>query len=167
MKKLAPIFTTIVIMAIIMIVFFSLAKQEQMITVYKDNPTQKPLTLNLHHLQDPQCAMVVEKNEFAAQLAAKSGKTLVFDEVGCLVLWLDDKVFTDAPKIWVYTMDSKRWIDAKKAHYSATERTPMLHGFGAYEYPGAKLIDYEEMRQRVLRGEDMTNPVIRKKLLGV
>ena len=42
----------------------------------------------------------------------------------------------------------------------------MLHGFGAYEYPWEKLIDYEEMRLRVLRGEDMTNPVIRKKLLG-
>ena len=167
MKKLAPILTTIVIMAIIMIVFFSLAKQEQMITVYQDNPTQKPLALNLHHLQDPQCTMVVEKNEFAAQLAAKSGKTWIFDDVGCLVLWLDDKVFTDTPKIWVYTMDSQTWIDAKKAHYSATERTPMLHGFGAYEASKEGLIDYKEMRQRVLRGEDMTNPVIRKKLLGL
>jgi len=166
MKKLAPIFTTIVIMAIIMIIFFSLAKQEQMITVYKDNHTQEPLKLKLHHLQDPQCAMVVEKNEFAAQLAAKSGKTWVFDDVGCLVLWQDDKVFIDAPKLWVYTLDSLKWIDAKKAHYSATEYSPMLHGFGAHEYPGAKLIDYEEMRLRVLRGEDMTNPVIRKKLLG-
>ncbi len=166
MKKLAPIFTTIAIMAIIMILFSSLAKQEQMITVYKDNPKQVPLPLSLHHLQDPQCAMVVEKNEFAAQLAAKSGKTWVFDEIGCLVLWQEDKVFVDAPKLWVYTMDSKKWIAAQKAHYSANEHTPMKHGFGAYEYPDATLIDYEEMRQRVLRGEDMTNPRIRKKLLG-
>jgi len=167
MKKLAPIFTTILIMAIIMILFFSLAQKEQMITLYKENYTQEPLKLKLHHLQDPQCAMVVEKNEFAAQLAAKSGKTWVFDDIGCLVLWLDDKVFIDAPKIWVYTMDSKKWIPANKAHYSTTERTPMLHGFGAYESPKEGLIDYEEMRQRVLRGEDMTNPIIRKKLLGV
>ncbi len=166
MKKLAPILTTIVIMAIIMIIFFSLAKQEQMITVYKDNHSQKPLKLNLHHLQDPQCAMVVEKNDFAAQLAAKSGKTWVFDDVGCMVLWQADKVFVEAPKLWVYTMDSNKWIDATKAYYSTSEYTPMKHGFGAHEYPADALIDYEEMHQRVLHGEDMTNPLIRKKLLG-
>ena len=165
MKKLAPLFTTITIMAIIMIIFFALAKQEQMITVYKDNLTQEPLILKLHHLQDPQCAMVVEKNEFAAQLAAKSGKTWVFDDIGCLILWYHDKVFSDAPKLWVYTLDSLKWIDARKAHYSTNENSPMLHGFGAYEFPGATLIDYEEMRLRVLRGEDMSNPLIRKKLL--
>ncbi len=166
MKKLAPIFTTILIMAIIMIVFFSLAKQEQMITVYKGNLTQKPLSIKLHHLQDPQCAMVVEKNEFAAQLAAKSGKTWIFDDVGCMVLWSDDKVFLDPPKLWVYTLDSKKWIDAKKAYYSTTEHTPMHHGFGAHEFPDARYISYEEMRLRTLRKEDMSNPVIRKKLLG-
>ena len=166
MKKLAPIFTTIVIMAIIMIVFFSLAKQEQMITVHQGNFSQEPLKLKLHHLQDPQCAMVVEKNEFAAQVASKAGKTWVFDDIGCLVLWLDDKVFIDAPKLWVYTLDSKKWIEAHNAHYSYNEFSPMLHGFGAYEYPSSTLIEFEEVRLRVLRGEDMTNPLIRKKILG-
>jgi hypothetical protein len=166
MKKLAPILTTIVIIAIIMIVFFSLAQKEQMITVYTDNPTQKPLKLDLHHLQDPQCAMVVEKNDYAAQVAAKSGKTWVFDDMGCMVLWLNDKVFTQTPKLWVYTLDTQRWIEADKAYYSIDEFTPMMHGFGAYEKRGKNRINYEEVRLRVLRKEDMTNPRIRKKLLG-
>jgi len=166
MKKLAPIFTTIVIIAIIMIVFFSLAKQEQMVTVQKGNFSQKPLSLKLHHLQDPQCAMVVEKNDFATQVASKAGKTWIFDDVGCMVLWLHDKVFIDTPRLWAYTMDSHKWIDAKTAYYSTNEHTPMLHGFGAHEIPKKAFIDFEEMRLRVLRGEDMTNPAIRKKLSG-
>ncbi len=166
MKKLAPILTTIVIMTIIMIVFFSLASKEQMVTVYQDNLTQEPLALNLHHLQDPQCAMVVESRDFAAQLAAKSGKTWIFDDVGCMVLWQEDKVFVDAPKLWVFTMDTQRWIDAQKAYYSLGESTPMRHGFGAHEHPAKGLLSYEEMRLRVLRGEDMTNPRIRKNILG-
>jgi hypothetical protein len=166
MKKLAPILTTLLIISIIMIVFFSLAQKEQMITVYTDNPSQKPLKLDLHHLQDPQCAMVVEKNAYAAQVAAKSGKTWVFDDIGCLVQWLNDKSFKEAPKIWVYTEDTHQWIEADKAHYSIDEFTPMLHGFGAYEKEAANRIDYEEVRLRVLRGEDMTNPRIRKKILG-
>ena len=166
MKKLAPFLTTALIMAIIAIIFFALANKEQMVTVYKDNLSQQPLALDLHHLQDPQCAMVVEKNEYAAQLAAKTGKTWVFDDVGCMVEWQEDKVFADTPKIWVYTQDTKKWIDAKKAHYSTTQSTPMHHGFGAHALPDATFIDYEEMRLRVLRHEDMTNPIIRKKLLG-
>jgi hypothetical protein len=154
-------------MAIIMIVFFSLAKKEQMITVHKGNMSQEPISLKLNHLQDPECAMVVEKKKFSAQLAAKSGKTWVFDDIGCLILWQNEKVFMDSPKIWVYTQDSQRWIDAKKAYFSTTEHTPMRHGFGAFEQKETSHIDYETMRLRVLRGEDMTNPRIRKKLTGV
>jgi len=166
MKKLAPLLTTLIIVAIIMIVFFALASKEQMVTVHRGNYSQKPIKLNLHHLQDPQCAMVVEKNEFAAQLAAKSGKTWVFDDVGCMVLWQDKKVFMDAPKLWVYTLDTHRWIDATRAYYSVDESTPMKHGFGAHERGDPSFLDYKQMRTRVLHGEDMTNPLIRKKLLG-
>ena len=166
MKKLAPILTILVIIAAIMIVFLSLSKKEQMISVYQDNPSQKPLKLDLHHLQDPQCAMVVESNTYAAQVAAKSGKTWVFDDVGCMVLWLENKAFKEAPKLWVYTLDTKRWIEADQAHYSVDEMTPMRHGFGAYEKSDKDRISYDEARLRTLRGEDMTNPRIRKKLLG-
>jgi nitrous oxide reductase accessory protein NosL len=167
MKKLAPFLITVVIMAIVAILFVSLANKEQMVTVYQNNQSQQPLALDLHHLQDPQCAMVVESNQYAAQLAAKTGKTWVFDDVGCMIEWQEDKPFADKPKIWVYTLDTHRWIDAKKAYYSTTESTPMRHGFGAHEKADDAYIDYDEMRLRVLRHEDMTNPIIRKKLLGI
>ncbi len=167
MKKLAPFLTTIIIVTIIAMIFVSLSKEEKMISVYQGNTSQKPLKLDLHHLQDPQCAMVVQQNQYAAQVAAKSGKTWVFDDFGCMVLWLDDKVFMKPPKMWVFTGDTQRWIEAQKAYYSINENTPMRHGFGAYEHYKEGLIDYKEAHLRVLRKEDMTNPLIRKKLLGV
>jgi hypothetical protein len=44
----------------------------------------------------------------------------------------------------------------------------MHYGFGAYENANAKegMIDFNEMRLRMLRGETISDPKIRKKLLG-
>ncbi len=44
--------------------------------------------------------------------------------------------------------------------------TPMHYGFGAYENLKEGMIDFNEMRLRMLRGENMSDPKIRKKLLG-
>ncbi len=162
MKKLIPIFIIVVVIALL---FLSLSKKEQMITVYTDNPSQKPLDLNLHHLQDPECKMVIEDINYSAQVAAKSGKTWIFDDVGCMVLWLKDKDKKDM-KLWVYAKDKKSFIDAKKAFYSVDEATPMRHGFGTYATKKDGYIDFDEMRDRVLHKEDLTNPIVRKKVLG-
>lgn len=40
----------------------------------------------------------------------------------------------------------------------------MHYGFGAYEQPKEGLIDFNEMRTRMLRGENMNNPKIRQHL---
>ncbi len=162
LKKLIPLS---IFIAIIALLFISLSKKEQMISVYQGNYDQKPLDLNLNHLQDPQCKMTIEDISHSAQVAAKSGKSWIFDDVGCMVLWLSDKDLKDA-KLWVWAEDKKAWIDAKKAWYSIDESTPMRHGFGAYEKKKEGFIDFNEMRNRVLRGEDLTNPIIRKKVLG-
>jgi nitrous oxide reductase accessory protein NosL len=83
-----------------------------------------------------------------------------------MVLWLKDKKMSDL-KLWVYTNDSHRWIEAKDAYFSVDEVTPMRHGFGAYEHKKDEFIEYDEVKNRVLRGEDLTNPIIRKKILGL
>ena len=100
------------------------------------------------------------------QFTSKNGKTWVFDDVGCMILWLKDKRL-DHAKLWVWAKDKKSWIDATKAWYSIDESTPMKHGFGAYEMKKDGDIDFNQMRNRVLRGEDLTNPIIRKKVLGI
>ncbi len=42
----------------------------------------------------------------------------------------------------------------------------MGYGFGAYENKKEDVINFEEMLLKMYRGENLTNPHIRKKLLG-
>ncbi len=167
MSKLKPFLIIAIIIAIIIILFGSLAQKEQMITVATGNFKQQPLPLKLHHLQDPQCTMVVKNDKYAAQVASKSGKTWFFDDIGCLILWMKNKNFKTPPLLWTHTIDTNKWIDAKKAFYSRDEATPMLYGFGAYEHKKEGFIDFKEMKLKMLRGENLTDPKIRKKLLGI
>ena len=38
----------------------------------------------------------------------------------------------------------------------------MYYGFGAYSQPKEKTIDFQTMSERMLRGENMSNPVYAK-----
>jgi len=126
-----------------------------------------PLKIIPNKTQDPQCHMYLSKDTFAVEVITKDYKTHFFDDPGCSILWM--KAHNINPKnvtIWTYATDSKKWINAKKAYYSISDfQTPMHYGFAPYEKDRKNFINYNEMRLRMLRGENMTNPKIRKKIL--
>jgi len=128
----------------------------------------EPVKIKLGVTMDPQCGMEVEKMLHASEVILKDGRTFIFDDPGCMVLWLNKNHYKPKDvKLWTYSDDTHRWIDAKKAHYTLTDSTPMHYGFGAYEKNSSKkTVSFEEMRLKMLRGENLTNPKIRKKLLG-
>jgi len=165
MKKLLPLLVTIVFMSMIAMIFISMAKENQPITIVKGNLEMKALPIKLNFTNDTECKMLIKTIENAAQVVVPDGRTWFFDDPGCMVLWLEGKGFKEDAKLWVHTLDSKKWVDARKASYSVTEHSAMHYGFGARENID-KSINYKEMRLRMLRGENMTNPKIRKKLLG-
>ena len=165
-KKLLPLLIIFVILGISTVIFVSMAKNDQPITIAKGNKEMKPLEFKLNFTNDSHCKMLIRKKENALEVATPSGKTWFFDDPACMVEWIEDKTFKDSSKIWVYTLDTKRWIDAKKAWYGVTDKTAMHSGFGAREHKIENAIDFEEMSLRVLRGETLANPKIRKKLLG-
>ena len=166
MKKLTPLFIILTIISIIIAVFMSLASTQQMIVIKEGNLKQLPLEMELHKYQDSDCGMVIEELDYASQVTAKNGKTWFFHDHGGFVHWLKDKEFKDNVVIWVMSLDTKKWIDAKKAFYSLTDITPMGYGFGAYENKSDSYVDFDTMELKMLRGETMNNPIIRKKLLG-
>ena len=166
MKKILPLIIIAAMLAVIAFIFISMAKEEKPVTVITGNTAMKPLPIKIGHTNDPQCAMLLKSERNAVEVVAPDGRTWFFDDPGCMVKWIEKKPFRDQAKIWVHTLDTKRWIDARKAYYGVTDATEMRYGFGAREHKGGKAIDFEEMRLRVLRGEDLTNPKIRKKLLG-
>lgn len=65
----------------------------------------------------------------------------------------------------MFSRDSKRYIDGFSAWYSLIDETPMQYGFAAYERAKEGFIDFEAMRLRMLRGENLSDPRIRKQLL--
>ena len=166
LKKLLPFFIVGILISVIVIVFLSLAKNQNMTVVHEGNLERLPIDMKLNKYQDSDCGMVIEDLEHASQVVAVNGKTWFFHDHGGFVNWLKDKDFKNDVVIWVMAKDTKKWISAKEAHYSLTDETPMGYGFAAYEIKSDKMIDYDTMTLKMLRGETMNNPQIRKQLLG-
>lgn len=166
MKKILPILTLVIIILIIVIIFLSMSNKKQMVVLKEGNTTQMPLEIVLGKYQDSDCGMVINKMDFVSQVVSSDGKTWFFHDHGGLANWLKDKPFKDSAKIWVMTMDTKKYIDVKSAWFSRTDITPMGYGFGAYENKQDGFISFEEVALKVLRNEDLRNPYIKKELLG-
>jgi nitrous oxide reductase accessory protein NosL len=166
MKKIAPFLIVLVFVSIIVALFLSLSKVQQMVVIKEGNIEKQALPIVLHKYQDSDCGMVIEDMTYVSQVVAPDGKTWFFHDHGGFIHWLEDKPFKDTAIIWVMSKDTKKWINAKDAFYSLNDITPMGYGFGAYEMKEDKFIDFDTMRLKMLRGETMNNPKIRKQLLG-
>jgi len=151
MKKLLPIIFILLFILIIVAIFLNLAKEQEMVTMKEGNLKQIPLEVVLGKYQDSDCGMIIDDLKFASQIAYKDGKTWFFHEHGGMANWLihKDKAFIDNSKIWVMTLDTKRYVEAQKAFFTTNEETPMNYGFGAYENPKDGSISFEEMLLRV------------------
>jgi competence protein ComGC len=167
MKRIMPFLIVLVIISIIVGLFLSLASKQQMIVVQGGNFKRLPLVMQVDKYQDSDCGMVINDLKDASQVIAPDGKTWFFHDHGGLVHWLEDKSFKDDVKVWVKSRDTKKWIDAKDAFYSLTDKTAMGFGFGAYENKSDKYVDFDTMRLKMLRGETLKNPLIKKQLLGL
>ncbi|MBE0490985.1 MAG: hypothetical protein IBX44_01910 [Sulfurospirillum sp.] len=131
------------------------------------NKKQKPLEFKDNTLQCPQCHMYLVGKKDTAQIITADYKTHFFDDVGCAILWMrDQNIELESVKFWVFTRDTKEYINAYDAFYSLIDDTPMHYGFGAYAKNQSNLIDFNAMRLKMLRGENLSDPKIRKNLLG-
>jgi hypothetical protein len=168
MKKfLMPLLSVALFIGILSIIILSMADKEHAKVIATGNADAKAITMAPKEYQCSTCKMEIEHLHFAAQAVNSSGKTWFFDEIGCLVTWLEDQSFKQHATLWTQTLDTHQWINAKEAWYSRDSATPMGYGFGAHEHFKEGFIDYETMRLKMLRGENMTDPYIRKQLLGV
>lgn len=154
------------VVAIILIILIAQKNNQSVLDI--DNHKKIALDFKPNEVQCPQCNMFLVEKEHTAQAITAENKTHFFDDPGCLVLWIEDNHKQDDKEIvkWVFALDSKKWINALDAFYSINEKTPMNYGFGAYEKPNENYIVYDEMKLKMLRGENMSNPKIRKKILG-
>ncbi|ACZ13182.1 hypothetical protein [Sulfurospirillum deleyianum] len=130
------------------------------------NKAQHPLEFKDNTIQCPQCHMYLVGQKDTAQFITAEGKTHFFDDIGCFILWQKEQnISLEGGKLWVFSRDTKRYIDGFKAWYSLIDETPMQYGFGAYENVKEGFVPFEAMRLRMLRGENMSDPRVRKALL--
>lgn len=95
------------------------------------------------------CAMLVGDRRYAAQ-AVTSGERKFFDDVGCFVLWSEERPGR-AQKAWVRDAVGTGWVEATSARYAKAARTPMDFGFEGRAVAGADpTVGWEEMRATVL-----------------
>ena len=137
------------------------------IVVVEGNHSMQPLPIHNGEYQDAHCGMVLVNKQYAGQVIAPNGKTWFFHDQGGIPLWLENRSFKNSAKIWVFTKDSQKWIEVRKAWFSLTDDTPMHYGFAAYERKKKYYIDYDQMRLKMLRGENMLDPQVKKRLLGL
>lgn len=110
------------------------------------------------------CRMVLSDRHFAAQVrywpeGKERSKILWFDDIGCAVLWLQDKPWRDAPstEIWVADHRNGKWIDARTATYLIQGITPMAYGLSAQTEPAEGGLNFAQAKEHVLTVEQKLN----------
>jgi len=93
LKKILPFFIIGILISLIVIVFLSLAKNQNMTVIHEGNLERLPIEMKLNKYQDSDCGMVIEDLEYASQVVAPDGKTWFFHDHGGFVHWLEDKKF--------------------------------------------------------------------------
>ncbi len=146
----------------LILVVFLLSGCEK-VEVLKRSDKMQPVEFEKGKVQCVVCTMRLKSKLFSAQAVMPDGKVYFFDDPGCMAMWYIKHKNTNAT-LWVFTEDTRRYVNAKEAWYRLGEATPMRYGFGVYEKRVEGSVDFEEFIEKMKRGENLRNPAIRAKL---
>ena len=166
MKRIAPILVVLLLIAITAVVLVSAGRRQGHVAILTGNTERRPVPMEPGRFQDTQCAMTIDRIDQAAQAVDPQGRTWFFDDVGCLALWLDTRAAPDEMVLWVQDADTGEWLDARVAWYSRDAETVMNYGFAPHLENAPGRVDFATMCAMMARGENLTNPYVRKELLG-
>ncbi|MCM3701659.1 nitrous oxide reductase accessory protein NosL [Paenibacillus macerans] len=81
------------------------------------------------------CNMQVKDDAYATQIVTKEGKSLKFDDIGCMNEWKKQNGTDDIGMDYVRDYNDKEWIEFKKATYvyDPSIRTPMAYGIISFK----------------------------------
>ncbi len=105
------------------------------------------------------CVMVVSDRVNTVQVRnPDNGKTYMFDDLGCAVLWFEEEkiAWKNKAVIWINDNQTGRWINARTAFYDADNITPMDYGFAAHKEKsgikkGKEVLSFKEVEKRILK----------------
>ena len=141
----------------------SLALVLQGMVACSGDPGTGPVEVKWDRYTCERCRMVISDPEHAVQIRANGpdGRSRVhyFDDIGCAVVWLEDKPFRDVPgtEIWAADWRNGHWIDARKAHYLTGQITPMQYGLGAQSDPRPDSLSFEQAKAHIFQVDHRMN----------
>jgi copper chaperone NosL len=83
------------------------------------------------------CKMAISERRFAAQLLSRDGEVSKFDDIGCMIQYLEGRKDKDGiAACFVVDFHSREWIDAQQAYFvrSSALKTPMSGNFAAFKF---------------------------------
>ena len=121
----------------------------------------EPVEIVLNEENCSHCRMAVSQREFAAEVVTVSGSLDTFDDIGCLVKWMEEHKPPERAGVFVVDFEGGSWIAAKSAAYVHSEDlpTPMSSGLAAFkdrasaeawvEKLGGRVLDWRQVRKEV------------------
>jgi len=99
----------------------------------KNDPQTGPVEIYYGEDICENCKMIISEKDFAAQYKLSTGKTVKFDDLGCMFHYMKGEEKAQIDAVYVMDYDSKQWIDGESAYYVWTDNisTPMGHGIVA------------------------------------
>lgn len=94
-----------------------------------------PVAINEEVDRCEHCNMAIKDDAYAAQLITKEGRSLKFDDIGCLNEWRTEHGTDHIAATYVRDYNSLEWIKYDKAYYvyDASIQTPMAYGILSFE----------------------------------
>lgn len=174
---------------------YSRDNREDIKIEYGHHNIHEPFTIELETYDNRyicnDCDMMLKTYKHSAQVVTKKGKVYLFDDVGCMINWLEKEGFKEEQyQGYVYAKDTNGYIPSELAWYIRDGNTPLGYGFEAYETSMAAMAsahtsskiesqvgtftrkegnvetyEYDEIKEFCLRGETLLHPMIKKELL--
>ena len=117
---------------------------------------QEPADINWDDDNCEHCGMVISDKLYAAQVVEPNGDVHRFDDVGDLIIWLENQPWKAQGKVWVADARDGTWIDAEKAYWSPGHKTPMGFGFGASAQPFERNIAFAMITRITLMRDSLS-----------
>lgn len=128
------------------------------------DPGTGPVDVHWDRDSCERCRMILSDRKHAAQIRyddeKQRSRVRMFDDIGCAVIWLEDKPWRDSPSTEIWTTDHRNgeWIDAQSAYYVKGQLTPMEYGIGAQsQQPIAESLSYAEAKAHIFKVEETYN----------
>jgi len=127
------------------------------------DPGTGPAEVKWDRIACDRCRMVLSDRKHAAQVRTQEpagrSKVFFFDDIGCAIVWLQDKPAAGGlgTEIWVTDWRTGDWIDARTATYVRGQVTPMQYGLGAQSDPLPGGLTFERATAHVLDVEQRFN----------